>query len=114
MYLGRHPNFRIELMDILTPGKEPKKWVLEVVCSGWGHSAEGCGAVLRVHQEDLYQTDSPSNGLFVDFDTYITFRCCSCGVETDLTDNDKPCDWPNLPTRDAWLKNRKRSKNENT
>lgn len=90
-------------MDILKPGKEPQKWALEVVCSGYGHYDDGCEAVLRVHKEDLYQTEHPSNELFVGYYTSITFRCCSCGVETDLKHDDRPRDWPNLPTRKIWL-----------
>jgi hypothetical protein len=71
-------------MKVLQPGREQKGWAKESRCTGKGNGGGGCKALLLVDEGDLYLTHSShydgSN------ETYITFRCVSCGVETDLED----------------------------
>ena len=92
-------------MDILKPGRDPKDWSLEVVCSGYGHNEGGCEALLLVREEDLYQTEH--SGYFDEIETGLTFTCCSCGRETDLRGNEQPRNWQNFPTKKTWLKTQK-------
>ena len=70
-------------MKILKPGREQKGWSVEVTCTGGGNGGGGCGAVLLVEQADLYKTYRNARD---ETDTFITFRCPSCRVETDLKD----------------------------
>lgn len=69
-------------MKVLKPGREQKGWAKHVRCTGSGNGRGGCGATLLVEQGDLYHTHSShydgSN------ETYVTFRCCKCSVETDI------------------------------
>jgi hypothetical protein len=69
-------------MEVLKPGRKQKGWATEVECTGVGNGYGGCGALLLVDQSDLYKTFSShydgSN------ETYVTFTCAACGVETDL------------------------------
>jgi hypothetical protein len=69
-------------MEILKPGRKQTGWAIEITCTGEGNGGGGCSALLLVDQSDLYRTfrrfyDSSS-------ETFITFTCAACGVETDL------------------------------
>lgn len=75
-------------MKVLKPGREQKGWATEVKCSGKGNGNGGCGALLLVEQDDLYHTESHARD---ETTVYTTFRCCECGVQTDI---DVP---PNIP-----------------
>lgn len=64
--------------------KEGPGWSIEQTCTGKGNGGGGCGALLAVEKEDIYQT---SNTDYTgDTDYYWTFRCPCCGVETDIPD----------------------------
>lgn len=70
-------------MKVLQKGRQQKGWASEEFCTGAGNAADGgCGAKLLVEQGDLYTTSSS----FYDGsrETYVTFQCCECGVETDI------------------------------
>ena len=75
-------------MKVIKAGKNPDihEWSAEFECTGYGNGGKGCGAVLLVTESDLYRTASShydgSN------ESYITFMCPQCGVETDVTRSD--------------------------
>lgn len=86
-------------MKVLRPGREQKGWSIETKCTGQGNGGGGCGAKLLVEQADVYLTHQHSMG---ETDTFATFTCAACGVETDLKDMPpfKPPDKPR-PDRGA-------------
>lgn len=61
-------------------------------CTGYGNGGKGCGSVLLLDLEDVYQTAHTDLGGCRE--TFTTFRCPVCHVETDIKD-------PPLPVRDA-------------
>ena len=69
-------------MKVIYPGRPQKGWAKELKCTGAGNGDGGCGAILLVEQDDLYET---SKG-YCDgtTDRYVTFMCSACGVETDV------------------------------
>lgn len=69
-------------MKILKPGRPQNGWSKECICTGAGNGMGGCGAVLLVEQTDLYKTYRHCRE---ETDTFITFKCSACGVETDIT-----------------------------
>lgn len=87
-------------MKVLKRGRPQKGWSKKCKCTGDGNGAGGCGAQLLVEQADVFTTSSShydgSN------ESYYTFRCGACGVETDLPR------FTNLPfspiSKAAWLK----------
>lgn len=69
-------------MKVLKAGRKQTGWSRKCKCTGNGNGGGGCGAELLVEQGDIYLTHSfERDG---DGDTYNTFRCAACGVETDL------------------------------
>ena len=68
-------------MKVLKPGRKQKGWSKEAVCTGTGNGDGGCGAKLLVEQADLFKTTSQARD---ETTTYVTFKCCECGVLTDL------------------------------
>lgn len=69
-------------MKVLEPGRQQNGWATETNCTGNGNGGGGCGAKLLVEEGDLYKTHhyDYSGG----HDTYITFRCSQCRVQTDI------------------------------
>lgn len=72
-------------MRVLKPGKA---WTKEVTCTGFGNGDGGCGAVLEVEIEDLFQTSNTD--MAGDTDYFTTFRCMECKLLTDILDKDVP------------------------
>jgi hypothetical protein len=68
-------------MKVLERGRPQKGWSTEIKCTGSGNGGGGCGAKLLVEQVDLYKTYRNCRD---ESDTFVTFTCCECGVETDL------------------------------
>lgn len=68
-------------MKVLKRGRKQKGWTSEFTCTGKGNGGGGCGAKLLVSEDDLYHTFSSALG---EVETYTTFRCPCCGVETDV------------------------------
>jgi len=68
-------------MKVLEKGTGQRGWATEATCTGSGNGMGGCGAKLLVEQGDLFKT---YNHVYNETTTYITFRCVSCGVLTDL------------------------------
>lgn len=89
-------------MKVIEPGRAQTGWATEAKCSGEGNGGGGCGAKLLVEQPDLFTTSRTSRD---ETDILVTFRCMSCGVETDLPDRKVP---PQvvavLPTKATWEK----------
>ncbi len=53
-------------MKVIKPGRPQKGWSHEFTCTGDGNGRGGCGAILLVEQEDLYEKSvarKPSPGL---------------------------------------------------
>lgn len=71
-------------MRILKPGRKQYGWSTETKCTGSGNGGGGCGALLLVEEGDLYRTQS--HHYDGSSESYVTFRCIWCSVETDLRD----------------------------
>lgn len=76
-------------MKVIAKGDGRIGWQEETVCSGAGNGKKGCGAVLEVTEDDLYQTSRHSYG-DTHPDYFNTFECCECGNETDMPDSSVP------------------------
>ena len=74
-------------MKVLKPGRPQKGWAKEFECTGRGNSGGGCGAILLIEADDLFYTYS--YGRDEEY-CYVTFKCVSCGVKTDLKREDIP------------------------
>ncbi len=74
-------------MKVLKPGRQQKGWSTEAKCTGHGNGEGGCGAKLLVEQDDLFLTSSTVRD---ETDYFVTFKCCACGVLTDLPDGRVP------------------------
>lgn len=69
-------------MKVLKPGRPQKGWSTKSKCTGAGNGNGGCGAELLVEEDDLFQTSSSHYDGSTDY--YVTFKCPSCGVLTDI------------------------------
>lgn len=71
-------------MEVLKKGRKQKGWTIKHICTGEGNGDGGCGAELLVSEGDMYRTySSHYDG---STDSYVTFTCPCCGVETDIDD----------------------------
>ena len=68
-------------MKVIARGTPQRGWAKELGCTGKGNGAGGCGAQLLVEQDDVFRTASFAMG---ECTAYATFRCCECGVWTDI------------------------------
>lgn len=68
-------------MRVLKSGTGAKGWSAEKTCTGSGNGGGGCGAVLLVEQDDVFETTSSACG---EIERHATFRCAECGVWTDV------------------------------
>jgi hypothetical protein len=75
-------------MKVIKPGRAQQGWSAELVCTGRGNGGGGCGATLLVEYADIYLTSSSHYDGSTD--TFRTFTCGACGVETDLPENGGP------------------------
>lgn len=66
-------------MQVLKKGRKQKGWAKEFECTGNGSG--GCGARLLVEQKDMFVTQSHARD---ETTNYNTFKCCECGVLTDI------------------------------
>lgn len=73
-------------MKIIKEGTGQKGWAREYTCSGDGNGGGGCGAVLLVEADDLMNYTK----VHLDGSTtaYVLFKCCCCGVLTDVYNSD--------------------------
>ena len=75
-------------MKVIKNGEEIDSWKLRINCTGRGNGGGGCGALLEIREEDIYNTYSYD--YLGDKDTYYTIVCPICGKETDLNTNQLP------------------------
>ncbi len=89
-------------MKIIKEGRKQKGWSKEFTCTGHGNGDGGCGAVLLVEQPDLYKTFTHCRD---ETDMHVTFTCAACGVETDLSEKEKPTYTLllKIPDKKKWL-----------
>lgn len=73
-------------MEVLEKGEKQKGWAIKTRCTGKGNGGGGCTALLKVDQSDMFKTASSVMG---EVTYYVTFRCCECGVMTDLQNSDR-------------------------
>ncbi len=88
-------------MKIVKPGRDQQGWAREFKCTGKGNQDGGCGAVLLVERDDIFQT---ANSCMGETDYFVTFRCMSCGVLTDIAEGVSPESPRSLPTKNSWFK----------
>lgn len=69
-------------MRVIVKGREQKGWAKKFSCTGKGNGDGGCAAILLVEEGDLYRTTSHCRD---ETDHYTTFKCCECGVQTDVS-----------------------------
>jgi hypothetical protein len=79
--LGSSPRGVTRAMEVIKPGISGG-WSIEQTCTGSGNGGGGCQAVLRVSASDLYLTSS--NHHDGSSESYVTFMCPQCSVETDV------------------------------
>ncbi len=101
-------------MKVIKKGRPQKGWAEEFKCTGNGNGNGGCSAMLLVEEGDLYHTySSHYDG---SSETYTTFRCVECGVQTDVkvpgklnvrvkesTRKCSVCSKPQFHTRSGWV-----------
>lgn len=68
-------------MKVVKKGRGTKGWAKEYECTGKGNGEGGCGALLMVEQDDVFVTSTNTRD---ETTTHYTFRCCECGVWTDI------------------------------
>lgn len=87
-------------MKVIEEGNGAQGWSIEKRCTGEGNGRGGCGAKLLVEARDLYETRTHDHG--GGMDSFITFRCTRCDVQTDLDDKEARAARqavPNIPYR---------------
>ena len=75
-------------MKVLKKGRPQKGWSKEYTCSGKGNGMGGCKARLLIEEADLFETSSGHYDGTIDY--FVTFKCCECGVLTDIPEHDVP------------------------
>ncbi|NJO62619.1 MAG: hypothetical protein HC836_31640 [Richelia sp. RM2_1_2] len=77
-------------MEVIKKGRKQKGWAREYKCTGEGNKDGGCGAELLISAKDIVITGY-INGDYRDLgDTCYGFKCCECGVMTDINPSDIP------------------------
>ncbi len=71
-------------MKVIKEGRPQKGWAKEFECTGNGNGNGGCGATLLIEQADVFRTTSSARD---EITYYNTFKCCECGVLTDIPNN---------------------------
>lgn len=91
-------------MKVLKKGTGQKGWSKKFKCTGEGNNDGGCGAELLVEEADLFtQRSGHHDGSSTD---YVSFKCCECGVITDIWqdyDGVCPVNRRSLPTKREYL-----------
>lgn len=85
-------------MKVIKAGRQQHGWSKEFECTGTGNGGGGCGATLLVEEADLFHTSRSSYDGETDY--FVTFKCCSCGVLTDI--KDYPRHARHLPSQHVW------------
>ena len=74
-------------MKIIKQGRPQKGWSKEYICTGAGNGDGGCNATLLIEVGDIYKTYRHCRD---EVDIFYTFKCVSCGVETDIKNYSGP------------------------
>lgn len=82
-------------MKVLKPGREQNGYSIEQTCTGNGNGGGGCGAVLLVEQSDMRYYPGVPGDTWGSRDPAVMFRCCACGVVTDMASKH----WPPSPVK---------------
>lgn len=83
--------------------KEGPGWSIEVTCTGDGNCHDGCGSRLKLVKGDLYETE---RGYYDgSSERYISFKCCVCGVQTDLNEDESSKVRFDIPSKRDWEDN---------
>jgi hypothetical protein len=82
-------------MKVLKPGRPQTEYSVEQTCTGDGNGGGGCGAVLLVEYPDMRYLPGVPGDTWGSRDPAVMFRCCSCGVVTDMAKKD----WPHSPAK---------------
>lgn len=77
-------------MKVLKLGRPQNGYAVEVTCTGHGNGGGGCGALLLVDQDDLRLYPGVPGESWGSRDPAVMFRCCECGVLTDLSSKEEP------------------------
>lgn len=87
-------------MKTIVKGRPQEGWAKEITCTGAGNNDGGCNSLLLVEHGDLFHTYCIS---LHETETFLTFKCCECGVLNDL----KRGYWPrgHFPTQKEWERN---------
>lgn len=72
-------------MEVIERGEG---WAIDVTCTGKGNGGGGCQSKLKVNKENLYITQS--HHYDGSSESYITFRCPECQIETDVDTSKVP------------------------
>ena len=72
-------------MKVLKEGRKQKGWSTERECTGGGNGNGGCGALLLVEEADIRRYSHTDISGYTDPPIGV-FRCCACGVTTDMKD----------------------------
>lgn len=94
-----------------------KEWSIRVRCTGNGNEQEhrACNSLLEVGYGDLFRTRGGASSEF----SYVTIKCISCGVLTNIPDGDVPHEFraglptANHPSTDAVCKRDFRDRDRN-
>jgi len=87
-------------MKVIQRGREQTGWSIQKTCTGAGNGSGGCGAILLVEKADVFSTESHARD---ETTRYATFKCCECGVMTDLCDKEVPSKlWRGMKSRKEW------------
>jgi len=89
-------------VKVVEKGRPQTGWAKEYKCTGKGNKGGGCGATLLVEQGDLFMTAHHCYDGSSDY--YVTFKCCECGVLTDIPESDAPVRAAELPSMREWEK----------
>jgi predicted RNA-binding Zn-ribbon protein involved in translation (DUF1610 family) len=68
-------------MLVIEKAKKPTVWTADVICKGVPDVCDGCGATLRIEEDDLFRIRVGRAG----FERFVAqFQCPECGARTDF------------------------------
>lgn len=76
-------------MKVLKLGN-PLGYTIQAECTGRGNGGGGCGALLEVCKDDMRYYPGVPGDSWGSRDPAVMFKCCECGVCTDVVSKDWP------------------------